>query len=172
MKPKKLLLIALILIPCSTSHVKVQSSGVIKTSKLIKTNQVELNCLAEAIYHEARGESIEGQLAVAKVILNRKSSNRYPNTVCKVINQQLVKGVWQFSYKGDKKVLGKPIDKKSFDKAMKIAVLSYKLHEEGKDILPKVMYYHTVNVNPSWARSNKLKFVKQIGRHKFYIRVK
>ena len=65
----------------------------------VKIPEKELRCMTEALYFEARDQSEAGILAVGKVILNRKDSSRYPDTVCKVINQQLVKGVYQFSYK-------------------------------------------------------------------------
>lgn len=53
----------------------------------------EMFCLATAVYHEARGEDITGRSAVAHVILNRKRSRHYPDTVCEVIYQP-----YQFSY--------------------------------------------------------------------------
>ena len=56
-------------------------------------------CLSEAIYHEARGESLEGKIAVAEVILNRMESDRYPSTVCGVVEQETGKrNMWKFSY--------------------------------------------------------------------------
>ena len=53
----------------------------------------EANCIAVAVYHEARGESLEGQLAVAKVIMNRAASGKYPTSWCGVVKQP-----WQFSF--------------------------------------------------------------------------
>ena len=133
----------------------------------LQVDKKELDCLTEAIYHEARGEKSEGQLAVAAVILNRKGSKIYPDSVCKVISQP-----WQFSYKHDKKLLSAKIDKKSQLKAKEIAALALYLNKTKPKLLDGVMYYHTVDVKPHWSKSNKLKFVKRIGRHKFYIRVK
>ena len=51
------------------------------------------NCLATAVYFEARGESLEGQLAVARVVMNRAASGRYPSDWCSVVKQP-----WQFSF--------------------------------------------------------------------------
>ena len=51
------------------------------------------NCMAVAVYHEARGESLEGQVAVARVIMNRAASGKYPGTWCEVVKQP-----WQFSF--------------------------------------------------------------------------
>src|SRR5678815_178687 len=53
----------------------------------------QANCIAVAVYHEARGESLEGQLAVAKVIMNRAASGKYPTSWCGVVKQP-----WQFSF--------------------------------------------------------------------------
>lgn len=47
----------------------------------------EVDCLANAIHHEARGESYLGKVAVAHTIINRVHSHRYPNTICRVVNQ-------------------------------------------------------------------------------------
>ncbi|MEO0830647.1 MAG: cell wall hydrolase, partial [Pseudomonadota bacterium] len=59
-------------------------------------------CLAEALYFEARGETVKGQFAVAEVILNRVASSLYPNTVCGVINQGTGKKFQcQFTYTCD-----------------------------------------------------------------------
>ena len=69
----------------------------------------ELQCLSEAIYFEARGEPLIGQLAVGNVIMNRVSSPRFPNTICKVVHQgrkingQMVRNKCQFSYYCDGK---------------------------------------------------------------------
>ncbi|MDZ4094139.1 MAG: cell wall hydrolase, partial [Paracoccaceae bacterium] len=53
----------------------------------VASGDAEWQCLAQALYFEARGETLKGQFAVAEVILNRKDSGRYPTTVCGVVNQ-------------------------------------------------------------------------------------
>jgi hypothetical protein len=53
----------------------------------------QANCLATAVYFEARGESLEGQLAVADVVMNRAASGKYPTSWCEVVKQP-----WQFSF--------------------------------------------------------------------------
>jgi spore germination cell wall hydrolase CwlJ-like protein len=52
-----------------------------------KVVNTEINCLAKAVYHEARGEPREGQLAIAKTVLNRVSDPKFPKSVCKVVYQ-------------------------------------------------------------------------------------
>ena len=60
------------------------------------------SCLTEALYFEARGESIAGQFAVAEVIMNRADSRAFPNTVCGVVNQGIERRhACQFSYNCD-----------------------------------------------------------------------
>ena len=67
---KKLLLVSMLLITMLSTA---------------KANEFE--CLVEAIYHEARGEEFIGMLAVAGVVLTRKESSKYPNTICGVVHQ-------------------------------------------------------------------------------------
>ncbi|MCS6760021.1 MAG: cell wall hydrolase, partial [Candidatus Devosia euplotis] len=67
-------------------------SGYQPTGKRIEQADAERNCLAQAIYHEARGESATGQLAVANVIVNRARSSKFPSTLCGVVYQNAEKG--------------------------------------------------------------------------------
>ena len=55
----------------------------------------EIYCLAANSYFEARGEPFDGKIAVAQVVINRVKSNKYPNTVCKVITEGPVKESWK-----------------------------------------------------------------------------
>lgn len=64
------------------------------------TGDADWHCLAKAVYFEARGESLQGQVAVAEVILNRVESPRYPHSVCGVV-QQAGHGGCQFSFTCD-----------------------------------------------------------------------
>ena len=84
--------------PWDVAHVfgltKVRRPSDWTTSKLLslpvpKTGK-QMSCLAEALYFEARGEPIQGQLAVGEVVLNRVEDPRYPNSICKVINLSLI----------------------------------------------------------------------------------
>ena len=56
-------------------------------STSMNVSPTDIHCMAEAIYFESRGEPLLGQIAVGNVILNRVSSNRFPNTICKVVHQ-------------------------------------------------------------------------------------
>lgn len=123
-------------------------------------------CLSEALYFEARGESVKGQFAVAEVILNRVASSRYPNSVCGVINQGTGrKFACQFSYTcdGRAEVISEP---KAYTRVGKVAKLM--LNGAPRNLTQGAMFYHTVNVNPNWAR--KFTRTATIGVHHFYRR--
>jgi spore germination cell wall hydrolase CwlJ-like protein len=131
-----------------------------------KNGNQELACLTEALYFEARGESVEGQFAVAEVILNRADSKYYPNTVCGVVHQNKERlNSCQFSYACD----GQPEEfhnKKSHRTAKKIARLMLMGHR--RNLTSFATHYHADYVNPRWAKS--LEKTTKIGVHIFYRR--
>lgn len=121
-------------------------------------------CLSEALYFEARGETVKGQFAVAEVILNRVKSSRFPNSICGVINQGTGrKYQCQFTYTcdGREEVIAEP---SAYDRVKKVARAAI----DG--IVPKLTdgatHYHTVSVRPNWA--NVYKRTAKIGVHVFY----
>jgi spore germination cell wall hydrolase CwlJ-like protein len=119
----------------------------------------EQDCLAKAVYFEARGESLEGQLAVAEVILNRAASGVYPSTICGVVTQPA-----QFSFiRGGK---FPALDKKNplWHRSQAIAEIARK--RLATQIAPNVLWYHANYVAPSWGR--RLTRFAQIGTHIFY----
>lgn len=124
----------------------------------------EVACLGEAVYYEARGEPLLGQIAVAKVVINRVIEQRWKDTVCQVVHQRY-KQVCQFSYACETAQLFDPV---AWRKAMTVARLTYQGRYNA--YLPArlkiITHYHTVDVSPAWAK--KLYFVGQIGRHRFY----
>jgi hypothetical protein len=116
-------------------------------------------CVATAVYFEARSEPIEGQLAVAEVVLNRAASGKYPSSVCAVVKQAS-----QFSFvrKGKMPPVAKATP--AWRKAVAIAHIAWaRLAQQiGSDVL----WYHASYVSPGWGR--KLTRVAQIGAHIFY----
>ena len=136
-----------------------------KRKKLREARSLDRYCLAEAIYHEARGEPTLGQLAVANVILNRVASVQYPNTVCGVVHQNKhIKLRCQFTYACNGKTR-KPRPGNYWDKAQRVAEQAL----DGKRQILAVKgatHYHADYVNPGWHRS--MKVLKKIGRHIFY----
>ena len=125
----------------------------------VATENVEQDCLASAIYFEARGEPIEGQLAVAEVVLNRAASGRYPATICEVVTQP-----WQFSFVRRGII---PAADRASD-AWRKAVAVARIAESGAQrLLPRdVLWYHADYVSPSWGR--RLARNTKIGLHIFY----
>lgn len=125
----------------------------------------EQKCLAEAIYFEARGESEEGQIAVAQVVLNRVKNPSYPNSVCGVVYQnQHKRNRCQFSFACDgiKDRIASP---KAWDLAKRLA----REVSDGEKYLKMVdasTHYHATYVNPRWAKSMAKR--GQVGLHIFY----
>ena len=115
-------------------------------------------CLSLALYHEARGEKLLGQLMVARVIVNRMASPRWPSSMCNVITQDR-----QFSFYRNNKT-PKPRDEVAWVKAQELAVKII----NNPDILPytDADHYHTVNVRPVWR--GKLYRIVRVGQHIFY----
>jgi spore germination cell wall hydrolase CwlJ-like protein len=120
--------------------------------------------LAEATYFEARGEPVEGQFAVAEVVLNRVDSPKFPNSICKVVRQGTGrKHACQFSYNCDGK-LEYIANGSAYDQAKRVARVS--MDRKTRPLTKGATFYHATFVSPSWARS--FQHVATIGVHKFY----
>ena len=147
---------------------KVRRPSEWTSSKLLslpvpKSNK-QMSCLAEALYFEARGEPIQGQLAVGEVILNRVEDMRYPSSICKVINQGTGRRfACQFTYTCDGK-LETVHERKPYEMALKIAKILMTTHD-GK-LTRGSTHYHSNYVNPKWSK--KFERVAKFGRHIFY----
>ncbi|HWA42945.1 MAG TPA: cell wall hydrolase [Hypericibacter adhaerens] len=142
----------------------------VPTVKKVQFSNAEKLCLTQAIYHEARGESEEGQWAVANVIINRAMSHKFPATLCGVVFQNADQGYHhcQFTFACDgKSDFGSETG--AWNKATKMAALAYSEFKQGErpGVIPSsALYYHTTSVNPDW--SNKFRRVATIGAHEFY----
>lgn len=123
-------------------------------------------CLATAIYHEARGETLKGQFAVAEVILNRVASRKFPDSICGVVFQGVKDGRYggcQFSFACDRKPDALR-NRGSADLARRIAQV---MADGGQRALTAgALYFHTTAVSPSWSR--RFTQTTQIGSHLFY----
>lgn len=130
-----------------------------------KARAKQEKCLAEAVYFEARGEAVRGQIAVAQVVMNRTFSGFYPTTPCAVVYQNKHRHLaCQFTFACDnvRDVVREP---DMWDRARKIA----KATLDGQLWLPEVgksTHYHAYWVRPSWVR--EMKKLYRTGVHTFY----
>lgn len=120
-----------------------------------KISQRDLECLAEALYFEARGEGVQGQRAVAEVILNRVDHPRFPKTVCGVVNQR-----GQFTYNKNARIR----EKGTFARVQKVAMAA--LSGAPRNLTNGATYFHARGVRPSWT--NRFERTIRIGSHTFY----
>ncbi len=127
----------------------------------------EMRCLAQNVYFEARGESADGQLAVALVTMHRVKSRRYPNTICNVVWQRR-----QFSWTHDGRS-DRPTDRRAWKRAQQIADFIVNKYwtlpaqsRDAIDITNGALHYYAPGLaNPYWA---KVKIVtREIGGHVF-----
>ncbi len=121
-------------------------------------------CLAEALYFEARGETVEGMVGVAEVILNRVDSPRYPDTVCGVVHQGTGrKYACQFTYTCDglPETISEP---RAYKRVGKVARAM--LQGAPRRLTDGATHYHTAAVSPSWAQA--FERTGRIGVHLFY----
>jgi spore germination cell wall hydrolase CwlJ-like protein len=121
----------------------------------------EWQCLTEALYFEARGESLDGQIAVAEVILNRVDSPLYPRTVCGVVKQRGGGGC-QFSYVCNGKTRMR--EKGAADLAGRIARAM--LDGAPRRLTDGATHFHTRAVRPDWSK--RFPRTATIGAHAFY----
>lgn len=123
----------------------------------------EVTCLALNVYHEARGEDVSGQLAVAHVTLNRAADPRYPESVCAVVTQQH-RSVCQFSWFCQKENW-RAYDTQSFRRALRVALEAV----TGLRPDPTKGATHFVSTRigmPGWAR--RMRQTARIGGHRFF----
>jgi spore germination cell wall hydrolase CwlJ-like protein len=130
-----------------------------------KAREKQEKCLANAVYFEARGEAVRGQIAVAQVVMNRVFSGYYPATPCGVVYQNAHRHLscqFTFACDGIRDVVKEP---DMWDRARKIA----KETLDGRLWLPEVAkstHYHAYWVHPSWVREMKKTY--KFGVHSFY----
>jgi spore germination cell wall hydrolase CwlJ-like protein len=124
-----------------------------------QTPNAEQECLAGAVYFEARSEPLQGQLAVADVVINRASSGRYPTTICAVVTQRA-----QFSFIRNGRFPAADRSSEAWRRAVAIARIARE--RLANQVAPNVLWYHADYVAPVWRRN--LTRVSKIGAHIFY----
>lgn len=124
----------------------------------------DLTCLAQAVYYEARGETRDGQRAVAEVVLRRVADRRYPKTVCGVVYQDAGRPGCQFSFACGRQQ--RHVDWSAWKRALEVA--KYEMTGPGRqeDITLGATHFHTIAVSPSWSR--RFERTARIGTHIFY----
>ncbi|MEA3008684.1 MAG: hypothetical protein QOJ91_376 [Sphingomonadales bacterium] len=124
-----------------------------------QTGDREMECLANAVYFEARSEPIEGQLAVAEVVMNRAASGRYPTDLCAVILQKA-----QFSFIRRGRFPQADHGSEAWRRA--VAISSIARQKLAGSLPASVLWYHATYVSPKWGK--RLTRQTQIGLHIFY----
>lgn len=123
----------------------------------LEIDDAELNCLAIGVYYESKGEPLEGQLAVAEVILNRAESGRFASTVCGVLKQR-----GQFSFVRGGQLPQPPESARAWRTALAVAKVARGDIWDSK--VSKALYFHARHVSPGWRRAR----VGSVGNHIFY----
>jgi spore germination cell wall hydrolase CwlJ-like protein len=124
----------------------------------------EHNCLSQAVYYEARGESQRGQVGVAEVVMNRVRSPYYPKSICAVVYQGSHRATGcQFTFTCDGSLAQRPRGR-AWERAQRVAtavMLGY-----SRQVTQHATHYHTQAVNPVWSAG--LVETTTIGTHVFY----
>lgn len=140
--------------PASTFVRPVRLAAMVDGKQVDLADDDDLRCLATAVYFEARGEPLEGQLAVAQAILNRVASGRYAGSACGVIHQ-----AGQFSFSSARA----PRNGNDWRVAQAIAAIA---QDKGwQQVAPHATSFHATFVKPGWSGMTR---VAQIGNHVFY----
>lgn len=133
--------------------------------------ETALMCLLTAVYYEARSEPLEGQVAVAQVIMTRVESDDYPDTVCEVVQEggDSRRHRCQFSYYCDGKdeVMR---DMRAKDRATRVAESVLYGGVRDADLMG-VTHYHADYANPYWRRKDNMIPIASVGRHFFYMEI-
>ncbi|HEX6374160.1 MAG TPA: cell wall hydrolase [Allosphingosinicella sp.] len=123
----------------------------------IRTADAQHECLAGAVYFEAKGESLRGQLSVAEVILNRTRSGRFPASICGVVKQR-----GQFSFVRGGRIPAIARASLAWKRAVAIAHIAREGLADGA--APRALFFHAKRVSPRW----RLTRVAAVGNHIFY----
>ncbi|PZU14418.1 MAG: cell wall hydrolase [Sphingobium sp.] len=117
----------------------------------------DMKCLAGAVYFEAKGESLEGQLAVARVIINRAKSGRFASSLCGVVYQPS-----QFSFVRGGGMPPIRTESRSWREAVAIAQIA--TEDEWDSLAEGALYFHARRVSPGWGKTR----LASIDNHIFY----
>ncbi len=132
-------------------------ADLVERTPLPTTLSSEMECLAGAIYFEARSETLAGQLAVGRVIVTRAASGRFPSSYCGVVYQPA-----QFSFMRANGMPAVNHDSNLWQQAVKIALIA----DSGawKSPVEGAMFFHATRVAPSWGKTR----MARVDNHIFY----
>ena len=119
----------------------------------------DMRCLAQAVYFEARGEPLDGQLAVAKVVINRAASGLYPSDYCSVVTQRK-----QFSFVRNGHIPQADESSDAWRRAKAVAQIAHQ--DLWQSQAGDALYFHATYVRPGWASQKKQ--LARIDTHIFY----
>ncbi len=153
-------------LPAQTSEtptpILTEAGSLAELVRMVDTDapmNAQLHCLAGAVYFEARGEALAGQLAVAQVIVNRTEDGRFPKSYCGVVSQR-----GQFSFMRGTAMPKVPTGSPAWTRAVAIAQIADKGMWEQQ--AGEAVFFHARYVRPAWsARKTRL---AQIDTHIFY----
>lgn len=153
--------------PLGPDVVQLQASRAQREVTRAQRRANDLQCLAENVYFEARGEPVAGQYAVAEVTVNRTQARNFPHTICEVVYETRWdairrRHVADFSWT-ETDGLSEP-GGPAWKTAMTIASAVYDDLNEPQ--VAGALFYHSTSVRPGWARGRKV--VATIGNHIFY----
>lgn len=117
----------------------------------------DMKCLAGAVYFESKGESLEGQLAVARVIINRAKSGRFASSLCGVVYQP-----GQFSFVRGNSMPSIPVSSTDWREAVAIAQIA--MEDSWDSRAEGALYFHARRVSPGWGKRQ----LAAIDNHIFY----
>ncbi|MEP3225263.1 MAG: cell wall hydrolase [Parasphingorhabdus sp.] len=147
----------------AAENVDFTDSGARSLRELVSQQSVsgslskEMHCLAGTVYFESKGESLAGQLAVARVVMARADSSRFPNSICGVVYQRK-----QFSFiRGGKMPR---IDKGHRHWRNAVAIAKIAMNDGWKSPVEGALFFHARYVSPGW----RLKRMATIDNHIFY----
>ncbi|WP_293612882.1 cell wall hydrolase [Ponticaulis sp.] len=133
--------------------------------EMAERTQRDHMCLSQAIFYEARSESVLGQIAVAEVVMNRVGDHRYPNAVCDVVFQGSERTTGcQFSFTCDGAMDRFPARGRLWRRAQDVA--AHVMMHLNQPLTGSATHYHTDYVDPIW--NQHLVQTRTIGSHIFY----
>ncbi len=161
------MLILLACVGCVCNEVKAGAIPDVLSARWLAQQPVakggaQFECLSQALYFEARGENVEGQQAVAEVILNRVDDPRFPDSICGVVHQSNSRGC-QFSYYCDGRAETIQ-DQAAFADVAKVARAM--MDGATRSLTDGATYFHTRTTRPSWSR--RFTRTAKFGHHIFY----